>query len=159
MADAEPTTPSEDLVRIVFRLERDEDGYPPYDTERLWAKRLGSDTFEIDNIPVFARDVSLGDHVSAIDEEGQLTFRSVIARGGHSTVRVVTPADADGHLLLRSFVDLGCTARESRINGFYTIDVPPSVSLSTVERLLEDGERKGLWDYEESAIGHPISGG
>jgi len=40
-------------VRITFKLQPDEDGYPPSDYERLWAVPLSNGRYQIDNIPFF----------------------------------------------------------------------------------------------------------
>ena len=37
-------------AKLLFRLEKDEDGYPPEDVESLWGL-LRSDGIELDNIP------------------------------------------------------------------------------------------------------------
>lgn len=50
-------------IKVTFRLEQDEDDYPPFAVEDLWA--LATDKpaeFVIDNIPFFVRAVALGDN-------------------------------------------------------------------------------------------------
>ncbi len=37
-------------VKVLFRLEKDEDGYPPEEVESLWGI-LRSEGIELDNIP------------------------------------------------------------------------------------------------------------
>jgi hypothetical protein len=108
--------------------------------------------FQLDNIPVFARDVSLGDIVSAENNAGRLRFRTVVQNGGHSTVRILLPTSGNGQALLKPLQDLGCTVRESRVNGLFAIDVPPQVDYGAVTDILEAGEREGVWDYEQSSI-------
>ena len=51
-----------DPRKIGFRLERDEDGYPPPGSEWLWAYP-SEGMWVIDNIPWYSREVSLGDAV------------------------------------------------------------------------------------------------
>ncbi|MBX9600011.1 MAG: DUF4265 domain-containing protein [Bryobacteraceae bacterium] len=68
-------------------MEQDEDGYPPYAVENLWALRR-ADGFELDNVPWYAKRVASGDLINAQpDADGRLVFSSVIRRGGNSTLR------------------------------------------------------------------------
>jgi hypothetical protein len=55
----------EGLVKIVFSLEQDEDGYPPVKTESLWAKPKADGSFELDNTPFYAQGISRKDIVAA----------------------------------------------------------------------------------------------
>ena len=50
--------PAADKVKVRFHVAQDADGYPPaeYAVETLWATHLGELSFQIDNIPFFARD-------------------------------------------------------------------------------------------------------
>jgi Domain of unknown function (DUF4265) len=65
-------------VKILFKLEQDEDGYPPVTVEGLWATRLADDTVEVDSIPFFVRDTSLGDVVRVELIEEELFFASTV---------------------------------------------------------------------------------
>jgi hypothetical protein len=56
---------SDEYVRVLFELEKEDEDYPPVNYERLWARRLEQGLFELDNIPFFVRDISAGDVVSA----------------------------------------------------------------------------------------------
>jgi hypothetical protein len=46
------------FARVRFRLEQDEDGWPPAESEGLWAVPLGGNAYRIDNTPWFARNVA-----------------------------------------------------------------------------------------------------
>ena len=71
--------PRQDYVRIRFELEEpDEHGWPPARAETLWARRVGDNEYEIDNIPFYVRGVSAEDVVSVSEHEGTLAFQRVI---------------------------------------------------------------------------------
>ena len=146
MADADSSH-----VKITFALEQDEDGYPPYAVENLWAIQR-ADGYEVDNIPWYAKGIACGDFVAANpDGDGRLTFERVLRRGGNSTLRVWLSAaavDTVGNLR-QAIEDAGAT---SELNGtrFLSIDVPAS-AVPTVWALLEDGEKRGDWEFE---VGH-----
>src|SRR5215471_12738412 len=75
--------------KINFRLVKDEDGYPPFDWEGVWAEPETDGTWRLDNIPFFAYDVSNRDVVAAHERNGELVFDRVLDRGGHSTLRII----------------------------------------------------------------------
>ena len=50
-------------VKVRFKLDVDHDGWPPAESEGLWAEPLGDDTFRVDNTPWFVRNLASGDVV------------------------------------------------------------------------------------------------
>lgn len=78
----------ENYKKVVFRLEQDEDGYPPDNWESLWAGEVEPGLYSIDNIPIFVKGISNGDVVAAEQEDGELRFKrlvrpSLIASSGY----------------------------------------------------------------------------
>ncbi|MFI6919799.1 DUF4265 domain-containing protein [Nonomuraea spiralis] len=64
---------SDDHVKVHFRMDIDEDGWPPASVEGLWAIDLGDGTARLDNTPWFVRGVASGDVIRvARDDEGVL---------------------------------------------------------------------------------------
>lgn len=60
-------------------------------TETLWAEKVSAGNHRVRNIPFYAYGISLDDVVLAdpiSGSEGMASFRSVAARGGHSTYRI-----------------------------------------------------------------------
>jgi len=147
-----PTRGSEDHVKVVVQLERDEDDYPPADSENLWADAAGAGLYRINNIPFFAKGIALGDIVSAEFEAGQLLFKQVIKPSGHSTLRLFIQDKAEVPALMELLVQKGCSCEGSHIPGLISVDVPPSVLLGEVRRLLEEGAEQEKWAYEEACI-------
>jgi hypothetical protein len=83
-------------MKIKFMLERDEEGYPPFDSELLWARQVGGGVYEIDSIPMFAKLVSWGDKVTvdpASDDRYLVNFSP------NAVQKSLT--DADGKFSLR----------------------------------------------------------
>ena len=75
--------------KINFRLVKDNDGYPPFDWEGLWAQPETDGRWRLDNIPFFAYNISNRDVVAAHERNGELVFDRVLDRGGHSTLRII----------------------------------------------------------------------
>jgi hypothetical protein len=123
--------------------------------ENLHAKRLGDGAYVLDNSPFYAYNVSFGDVVTAIINDGKLMFSSVSKRGGHSTYRVRLPKGKSHEYFLVMFDEigkLGCTfegsgAKERRL---YSIDVPPYADIKKVYSILEEKEENEQWEFEEA---------
>ena len=56
------TDDAQPLERIHVRLEQDDEGYPPYGVETLWAEMNG-EIGVIDSIPFFTDQIAPGDSV------------------------------------------------------------------------------------------------
>lgn len=144
-------------VKVVVRLEKDEDDYPPADYENLWAVPVSEGLFRIDNIPFFARSIALGDVVSAVTEQGLLHFKEVVRPSGHSTLRIIVYDESGVPAVLEHFIRLGCSGEGSHIPGLIALDVPPSVPMDVLRRELDAGQAQQRWDYEEACLGQPES--
>jgi len=151
----------EDLVKVIFDLERDEDGYPPADYEHLWARPLGDNLYELDNTPFFVRGVSTSDVVVAEpDTDNNLRFKAVKTPSQHTTLRVIVFRETSDARAIEERVrdlrtqltNLGCSSELSHLPGLIAVDVPPEVSVESVTDVLAEGEARDLWEYEEAAL-------
>jgi Domain of unknown function (DUF4265) len=143
---------SERHVKILFPLEQDDDGYPPASVESLWALPLNEGHFQVDNIPFFATGVSLGDIVSATQEEGAFRFQEIVQPSGHSTFRVAISEAADVPAVRAIIEQKGCSVEQSHLPRLIAVDVPPSIPLDSILPVLEAGREQGRWDYEEACL-------
>jgi hypothetical protein len=142
------------LVKVNFKLDP-ADGHG-FDTESVWAERVGPSEFRLKNSPFFVFGVSFEDVVEAkkLDDDDQiLEFRSVISRGGHSTYRIYL---LEGRKLQSeefmsrwtSIEALGATY-ENGSDRIAAVDIPPGSNVNKIYRLLEAGEEAGVWEFEE----------
>lgn len=147
-------------VRIQFVLQRDECGYPPADSEVLWALTEAGLGYKLDNIPFYAQGISFGDIVEADPvPKGPLRFARVVVHSRHSTIRVSLtdecpdkrPLDLRTEELRSELHALGCGTELSH-DGFFSVDVPPSAPLESVRDALSRGLAAGLWAYEEPVL-------
>lgn len=110
----------------------------------------------IDNTPFYAREIALNDVVSATtDIDGVLTFSSLVRPSGHSTVRLWFGKD-NLHALVsirQKLRELGCTSEQSDLPRLVAIDIPPVVPYKRARQFFVDGEKAGLFDYEEACLG------
>jgi hypothetical protein len=149
---------TDDMVKIVFKLEKDEDDYPPADYESVWALPLEEGLFQIDNIPFFVTGIALGDVVSAISDGDELRFQEVVRPSGHSTLRLIIYDKSEVPTVRKLLEERGCTSEGSHIPGLISVDVPPSVSLAALRAMLDEGEAQERWGYEEACLASPGEG-
>lgn len=91
-------------------------------------------------------------------EEGPLEFESVVIHGGHSTYRLNMKADAaagEGQQKWKALEQLGCTYEQGP-GSLRAVDVPPNADIYKVYEQFEQGEREGLWEFEEGHCGHLV---
>jgi Domain of unknown function (DUF4265) len=146
------------LVKVRFRLERDEGGWPPTESEGLWSVPLGGDAYRIDNTPWFARNVASHDvFLAEPDADGCLWAGERLRWSGNCTIRVVPfrtgPLAGSQQAVLDLFMPMGVSGEGfgSQLN-IVALTVPPDADLPGIKRTLEQGEADGSWSYEEGCI-------
>lgn len=139
---------SQHLTRVFFRMSQDDDGYPPITTETLWAESVGKGTYRLVNSPFFAYGVGYGDIVSAAEEDGELRFRGLVERSGHTTCRVALYSAENGPRVKAALHRLGCDTEDSHLPSLFSVDIPPTVDYDAVVRTLEQGHSEDRWDFE-----------
>ena len=149
----------EHYCKIIFPLERDEDGWPPHDAETLWARRLPDGSFQLDNIPVFVQDVSCEDIIAADQDEppeGEAgfwyRFRGVVEPGGHSTIRLWVNDEASVASVRAELRSLGCDSEGTYLPKLIALDIPPEAEFGRVMQFIRSGAERGMWDYEEGCV-------
>lgn len=147
-----PITDEDARARVRFELEDS----PLGDAEVLWARLVGEDMAELDNIPLVVFGVSMGDVVKVKDDDGWLLYDDVARRGGHSTYRVMLedPEDTEAQGRFREILTRGCSY-EQLTPRFVALDVPPDTDIFAIYELLEGGLDDQLWTFEEGHCGHP----
>lgn len=145
-------------VKVRFRFERDEGGWPPAESEGLWAVPLGGDAYRIDNTPWFARNVASHDVFFAEpDADGCLWASKRLRWSGNCTIRVVPfregPLAGSQQAVLDLFVPMGVSGEGfgSQLN-IVALTVPPDADLAGVKQTLVQGEADGSWSYEEGCV-------
>ena len=138
-------------AKVVFEL--DKGAWHGYETETLWCERMVKGTYRVANTPFFATGLSYGDIIAAEEIGGILKFKEIVSHTGHSTYRMIILRDnSEKKALVSSLNDMGCYY-ESADNllkyPIYALDIPKSVDVHTAYELLEIGESKGLWEFEE----------
>ena len=120
--------------------------------ESLWARPLGDDLYQLDNVPFYAYGLNYGDVVRATEDAPNLKpeIREVARPSGHQTIRVFFETGvAEGTMmaLLATLKPLAVSF-ERATERFFALDLEPHVDLMTIRGVLDDWERKGAASYE-----------
>jgi hypothetical protein len=144
-------------IQVRFALERNEEGWPPAGSEEIWAVALGSDTVRVDSIPWFVRNIALDDLISVRPtHEGKAVFVEKLKWSGNCTLRVI-PLGDDSEAGIRGVMErLSSYGIELEVLGQFGLvaaNARPSVDLVSLKGMLDLGEKRGWWSYEEGCVG------
>jgi hypothetical protein len=149
---------SHNRSKLNFRIEQDVDGYPPVAVESVWVEDLGNGRYKVENVPFFARQVTLGDVVSAeLDFEGNRWFSEVSDSGGGSLLRAVLFQDEVLPVVSTRLTSIGCEIEYIAAHKILAIHVGALASLGQVQAYLREQSDLGTLDYEEPLLRHPQS--
>jgi len=148
-----------ELVKVRLPLKPGE--WKGLEAENVWAEVVRPGEYRVVNVPFFFYGLSAEDIVSAEMLDGVLKFTGIVSRGSHSTYRLLllgggtiqTPNFAG---YWKPIEELGCTY-ELATSKWLAVDVPSQADIYRVYALLEDGERNGVWSFDEGHCGHPVS--
>ncbi|MCF6523102.1 DUF4265 domain-containing protein [Streptomyces sp. JJ36] len=143
-----------EVIHIRLRQEGD---WPPVAQEEVTAVPLGEHRYRLADPPAFAKRLAVGDVVRVLHHgEPEVPWiDELLEHSGHSTLRVIVFRQA-GEAAERELADrmtaLGATVHRTPLDGLLALDVPASVPYDPVRAALEDGEGRGLWEYEEGSV-------
>ncbi len=152
-------TTTASLTKVFFKLNAD--SWHGYSTESVWAEPISSNRYRLRNTPFFAKGVSFEDIVFIQEQDGDLVFESTSIAAGHSTYRILlgkSVPDRDFSKYWHPLEEAGCSyesaVREKML--LLAVDVPPNADINAVYKLLEKGEKDGIWGFEEGHCGHAV---
>lgn len=144
-------------IKVLFHLEQDEDGYPPFSIEGLWCKKTVNNTYIVDNVPFYAYGISLGDEICVTEENGECYFQSIVKPSGNSTLRVYFK-DERMEAVRDNLCAMGCKVEISNLPSFISVNVPQEVSLMIVEDVLTNMQKEcDSLAYEHGVVRQDIS--
>lgn len=143
--------------RIQIELSPDEDGYPPFKVEGLWAELVDEDVYIVDNIPFYAYGLSSGDAVRVVSKDGQdLWIDSVVRPSGNSVFRISVEDEEERAVVRSELLQLGCSSEIDAKMGIIAFEVPVTRSIAPVLTYLVEGKDIGRFDFEEGVLRHDI---
>jgi hypothetical protein len=143
----------DNLAKVHFHLEPDEDGWPPVASESVWAKPGEKEhEYIIENVPFFTTEATVDDTVQVRQEEGRLCYEKVVRESTNSLLRVIVVDRTQLKEVSKSLVALGCITELAPQWKLIAVNVPSSVSLSAVIEQLQTQASAGVLDYEEAIL-------
>jgi hypothetical protein len=144
------------LVRIQFRLDPDEDGYPPVTVEVLNASPQADGLFRLDNAPFFTRDVSYGDLVRATPSEvsGQYEFESVVSESAFTSISIILLDREMDELLMNLFRGCQCILEFGEFGKLrmLAVAIPASADYAVLRAKLTGYEAQEKLSFAELAV-------
>lgn len=124
------------------------------ETETMWTLKQ-ADGYQIDNIPFYATELAFGDLIRAEPDDSELLwYAGLNSPSGHSTIRLWFSDEKHVQSVRANLKQLGCGSEISDLPRLVAVDVPPSVDYGTVVKtFLDEGERDGVFEYEEACLG------
>jgi hypothetical protein len=141
-----------DLVKVFFLQDIGDD---KYETESLWCIRDG-DNYIIDNIPIVAKRISLGDTIKVeYDPNDKIFyFDDFVAVSGNTTVRMYFE-NTDLIEPVRTELNvLGCESEVLLQRKVVAVNIPREADYKLIRKFLDEGEEEKKWIYEESCLAH-----
>lgn len=118
--------------------------------ESFWAKPLGGDLYELQNVPFCAYGLNFGDTVRAVSASPELKpeILEVVERSGNQTLRVSFSIEREQQApCIEHLQALG--AEVERANAtVVALNVPPSVDIDALLEHLDEQEALGLLYFE-----------
>jgi hypothetical protein len=139
-------------VKVHFKLNPDEDGYPPAESEFLWCIPTDHGTYMIDNIPFFVREMSIGDEISAEKKGGRLQFKGLLRKSQNSTLRILMKTSDVLDKVREKLDNLGCGTELMEELALIAVTIPPDCSVIEVLSFLDDQAAQGNIGIEESSV-------
>lgn len=149
-----------DDIKVLWRLEQDEDEWPPYPVESIWCSEVSPGHYKLLNVPYFAQGVAWGDVVTATEKDGGLWFASVASRSGYSTVHAFC-ADPGFQEQLRAWArEQRCVVETAYDQKYWALGIPPEVPVAQWHGFLQGlapQEGEGL-EFDVAWSATPVPG-
>jgi hypothetical protein len=139
-------------VKVFFRVEQQEDGYPPVAEESLWSVPKAAGVFQVDNVPFYARDISMGDEIAAELKDGVLRFSNMLRPSKNTTVRIFAREKSSEPMIVPRMRSFGGVTEKMEGSNLVAVSFPPSADLAGALAFLDSESDAGRLAFEESAV-------
>ena len=133
-------------MKLTFSLDHlPDNAHLPVRCESLHCDAVGAG-WRVENAPFFVQDLAFGDliEVTAKREDGEVLSWRHLSRSGHSNVWLIETQEAGAKSLVAALRGAGCLVEGMPQLNLYSVDVPPTVSASTIDDLLSGARQAGV---------------
>jgi len=144
------------MKELLFRIEQDEDGWPPFAVEGLWCEPEGN-LYRLRTFPLFVKGVAYDDLLSVdTDVSGDVTRYEVMKPSGNSTMWLVISEQSLRKRVLAEPSDVGCGATEGpeSFGELAAVNIQPHVRLAEIDRIMDPLIQTGLVAVAYPALRH-----
>jgi hypothetical protein len=142
----------DESVKVYVDLEVDDSGYPPVSSESLWCVPTAYGSYVVDNIPFYAREISMGDEITADASEGLLVFKSVLKPSANSTIRVFVKRKEAQERITSALRNFDCDTETMEGMPLIAVSLPPDCQLQEALAFVDEEADLGTVAIEESAV-------
>lgn len=137
---------SESSVKAVLKTDKG--------TESIWVDLIPrSENAVVDNIPFEVFGLSLGDIVRVESMNGIYSVVGIVSKSGNLTFRVAKKGSTEDFMrLLENLRELKCDLETNNLSSVASINVSKGIELEKIEDILKQGEKTGVWEYEEGDV-------
>lgn len=141
--------------KVLFRLEQDENGYPPASVEGLWTQAVAGG-YRVDSIPFHVYGIAPGDIISIRHEGDQPWFDALHQSTGASVFRVVVKPPETVEQVHATLTEFGCACEVEKAVRMLAVELPATQSVDTLLYYLLTQREAGILDFEEGVLRHAI---
>ena len=143
---------SQEPTAVLFPVERDQHGYPSVSREQIWCLSVRGDRFIVDNIPFYARDVSMGDEILTEFRDGERWFSAVLTPSRNTTIRAFAQKVEVESVLVVKLESFGGLAEKMEGSPLVAVSFPPTADLAGALEYLDRESDAGNVAFEESCV-------
>lgn len=142
----------EEPVSVFFALEQEQSQYPPVSCEQIWCLPIQEDIYQIDNIPFYARDVSIGDEIRTELRDGGRWCICVTKPSTNTTLRVFARNPTFEPLLRPKLESFGGQTEKMQGSPLIAVSLPSSADIASALDFLDRENEAGNVGFEESCV-------
>lgn len=139
-------------IKVIFPIEKDEDGYPPVEFEGVWTKNVRGSIYRVDNIPFFTYDACVDDEIVVIQKGEEYWFERNVNPSENSLIRIIYYKGTDHKSIRDSLSAIGCDSEWLGDLRIIAVNVPDAKSLEEAREVLDRLEEQDLITYEEAIV-------
>jgi hypothetical protein len=143
---------TEQPTAVFFSVEQDENGYPSVGCEQVWCLPVERDRFVVEDIPFYARDVSMGDEISTELRDVERWFSAVVRPSRNTTIRAFARKPEIEKTLRPKLESFRGLTKKMEGSPLIAVSLPPSADIAGAMDYLDRESNAGNVAFEESCV-------